>query len=61
MTAGEKLKAIESLTLRHISYVDHHDIGHWAQACGSHYDTTVLTPKSIERIEAIFARFFVEV
>lgn len=62
MTASDKLKAIERLTLKDgLTYADHHDIGHWVDACrDSAGDTSVLTPKSIERIEAIFVRFFVE-
>ena len=63
MTNGQKLKAISKLTMKDcLSYVDYHDIGHWAASCEAEdYDTTILSEKILERINAIFSMFFSEV
>ncbi len=59
MTPGDQLKAISRLTMGDgLNYADHCDIGQWIEKAGPHFDFTVLSEKSIERIRAIFDRFF---
>lgn len=59
MTTGEKLKAIAKLDMKDgLRYEDYHDIGVWSDLCGPHYDTTVLSEKSIERIDSIFSKYY---
>lgn len=59
MTDGDKLLAINRLKIEDgLNYADHHDIGIWCDLCGAHFDTTVLSEKSKERIRAIFDKFY---
>lgn len=59
MTPGDQLKAISRLSMKDgLNYADHRDIGLWCDKAGEHFDFTVLSDKSIERIRAIFDRFF---
>lgn len=59
MTAGQQLRAIGKLTMKDgLKYDEVYDIGRWLDICGPDQDTTLLQPKSIERIQAIFERFF---
>lgn len=59
MTVGDQLKAIARLKLSDgLDYADYHDVGVWCDICGPHYDTTLISDKSHERIRAIFLRFF---
>lgn len=59
MTPGDQLKAISRLTMHDgLNYADYRDIGMWRDLAGPHWDFTVLSEKTCERIKAIFERFF---
>lgn len=59
MTPGDQLKAISCLTMHDgLNYADYRDIGMWCDKAGEHFDFTLLSEKTCERIQAIFAKHF---
>ncbi len=61
MNSAHKLKAIKGLRLTDgLSWSDAHDIAMWVLLAGAHCNTSVLSDKTIERIECIFHQHFEE-
>lgn len=59
LSIGEKLEALSTVSLRSgISTANHGDIARWRAEAGDKLDTTVLSTKTIERIQVLYNEFF---
>ena len=59
MSTDDMLRAIYDLKLADgISYSEMSDITTWAERAAPNWDTTILSEKSRERIQAIYNRFY---